>query len=73
MISRVYTIDDGNEIRSYKGFDRNYETAELIALILDNGEPEFWAIDEGQQSNFFQFLITEYPHTIPGGLFRRLS
>lgn len=63
MISRTYTVDDGdgNELRCYKGFNLNFVNAPVIAVVLWNGEAEFFALDEGEEAReqFLRYIVTE--------------
>lgn len=60
MISRIWTcLNHRNEIEAeYKGFNRQFRDASVVALTMDSGEVELWALDDGPEAvqNFNDYI-----------------
>lgn len=55
MLSRIFSVETQKDSQfeltgEYKGFDRNINTAEIIAVVNVQGEHEVWALDDGKSA-----------------------
>lgn len=62
MISRIYTVyESPQHATEYKGFDRNLETAKVVAVVQNEDVFEAWALDEHYtaKEEFARFIENE--------------
>lgn len=57
-ISRIYSVDVGNGIVPYKGFDNNFHDAEIICIANYHDFVEMFGVDDGQipRESVMQYL-----------------
>lgn len=47
MISKTYITQTVREITgAYKGFDRSLQSTKYIGMVMVEGSPDFWALDD---------------------------
>lgn len=77
MVSRTWTIDEGegDDLRCYKGFNRNFAPAELqtVALVACEDTVVMYALDDTQQARqeFFRYLKEEGQEADCIGIYQR--
>lgn len=60
---RTYTVTDGENSRSYVGFNKAYRPSEMnrVVVVLQEGSPDVYVLDEGKQAEqeFMRYLADE--------------
>lgn len=62
MESRTYTVHaDGEDLRCYKGFNQKMGDAAVIAVVLNEGEPSVFSVDDHTiaRQEFLRFVADE--------------
>lgn len=64
MISRMYTVESEGQSKEYKGFNRAFTPGSevgLVAVILREGEPDVYCLDEGKQpiAEFVRYMTDD--------------
>ena len=78
MISRTYTVTEGDQIRGYKGFDRNFRPSqmEMVALVQVEDQIEVFVLDNHvmAKTELVRFLCEEdaYAGAVVVGIYSRI-